>query len=79
MTISELVIGALRPDVAQEGHQAIRTGVPKIFSEVPGCLSNNLGHVIKHNGKDVSVEYSPLLALGRFNISISPQQPAAQV
>ncbi|KAJ4290476.1 hypothetical protein N0V90_010693 [Kalmusia sp. IMI 367209] len=63
MPISELVIGSLRPDVAQKGLVAIRTSVPKVFSTVPGSLSNHVGHIIKLNGKDVSSEYKPILGL----------------
>jgi hypothetical protein len=64
MPISELVIGTLRPDVAQEGLSHIRKNQPSIFNALPGSLSNRVGHVIKHNGKDISSEYKPVLALG---------------
>lgn len=65
MPISEFVIGTLRPDVAQEGLSHIRQNQPKIFSTVPGSLSNNVGQIIKHNGKDVTSAYKPILALGK--------------
>ncbi|KAF2438419.1 hypothetical protein P171DRAFT_491090 [Karstenula rhodostoma CBS 690.94] len=63
MPISELVLAALRPNVAQEGLSQIRKNQPGIFSTVEGSLSNNIGHVLKHNGKDISSEYKPILAL----------------
>ncbi|KAL5386928.1 hypothetical protein DPSP01_003944 [Paraphaeosphaeria sporulosa] len=63
MPISELVLGTLRPEVAQEGLSHIRKNQPGIFSTVEGSLSNSVGHVIKHNGKDTFSEYTPILAL----------------
>ncbi|KAF9736866.1 hypothetical protein PMIN06_004382 [Paraphaeosphaeria minitans] len=63
MPVSELVLGTLRPDVAQEGLFHIRKNQPGILSSVEGTLSNNVSHVLKHNGNDISSEYKPILAL----------------
>jgi hypothetical protein len=65
MPTSELVIGALRPDVAREGLAHIRKDVPPIFNKVQGLLSNHIAHVVKFNGEDVSSEYKPILTLGK--------------
>lgn len=72
MPISELVLGTLRPDVAQEGLSHIRKNQPGIFSTVEGSLSNNVGQVLKHNGKDISSEYKPILALGTLSPLLKP-------
>ncbi|KAK3213636.1 hypothetical protein GRF29_28g522045 [Pseudopithomyces chartarum] len=63
MPTSELVIGALRPDVAKQGLAHIRKDVPPIFNKVQGLLSNHIAHVVKFNGEDVSSEYKPILTL----------------
>lgn len=63
MPITEIVIGSLKPEVAKEGLAALRTGN---FFNVAGPLSNYVGHIIRHNGKDIESEYRPLLAIGQF-------------
>ncbi|KAK7192085.1 hypothetical protein PSPO01_01657 [Paraphaeosphaeria sporulosa] len=76
MPISELVLGTLRPEVAQEGLSHIRKNQPGIFSTVEGSLSNSVGHVIKHNGKDTFSEYTPILALGKLYLLFKPSVQA---
>ncbi|KAF2713388.1 hypothetical protein K504DRAFT_530379 [Pleomassaria siparia CBS 279.74] len=59
--ITELVIGAFRPEVAKEGLALMRSSVPKYFHPLPGILLQRVGHMVEHNGEDISGEYRSLL------------------
>lgn len=65
MPITELISTVFRPEVAKEGFAAITTSVPKHFSGLPGILFQRVGHIIKHNGNDVSSEYRGILGIGQ--------------
>lgn len=65
MPITELVFSAFRPEVAKEGFAALTTSVPKHLGGLPGILLHRVGHIIKHNGNDISSEHRGLLGIGQ--------------
>jgi len=65
MPITELVFSVFRPEVAKEGFAALTTSVPKYISGLPGNLLSRVGHIIKHNGNDVSSEHRAVLGIGQ--------------
>lgn len=64
MPISEFIIATLKSPVAKAALTHIRTASPPIFSAVKGSLHSSSGHILTHNGQDISSEHKPLLALG---------------
>lgn len=64
MPLSELVFGALRPEIAKEGFAHIRTKSPRIFEQVSGNLSYHVAQIVRHNEKDISSEHKPVLGIG---------------
>jgi hypothetical protein len=65
MPITELVFSVFRPEVAKEAFATITTSVPKYLGGLPGILSPRVGHIITHNGNDISSEHRAILGIGQ--------------
>lgn len=63
MTITELVFPSFKPETAKEALPVFRDAA-KVFDGVSGLLTRNVGHIIRHNGEDISQEHRSVLSIG---------------
>jgi hypothetical protein len=65
MPITELVFPVYKPGGALAAQSVVRTALLSVLDSTPGTLCFNIGHVLRHNGKDISLEHRSFLGIGQ--------------
>jgi hypothetical protein len=68
MSITEIVFFHFKPEVAQEAFHTVSENT-KAFDKAGGVLLRRYGHVLRHNGTDVSHEYRASLWIGKSSLN----------